>query len=102
MMTMKRKYDFESMGGIWKDEARKIVENGVFVACSGNWDLWEYDRIIYSIPVSGSGCGASIWCGLASLRSHLYRLRQICGYDSLIPTGWENVNTDFLAGLGIA
>lgn len=98
---MKRKYDFETMGRIWKDEARKITENGVFVAHSGNWDLWEYDRIIYSIPVSGSGAGASVWCGLSSLRSHLYRLRQICGYNTLIPADWENVNTDFLAGFGI-
>lgn len=97
-----RKYDFEKMGGLWKDDARKITEKGVFIAHSGNWDLWEYNGIIYSIPVSGSGCGASVWCGLSSLRSHLYRLRQVCGYDALIPSDWENVNTDFLAGFGIA
>ena len=24
-----RKYDFEKMGGIWKDDARKITENGI-------------------------------------------------------------------------
>ena len=48
------KYDFEKMGGIWKDEARTITENGVFVANSGNWDLWEYSGTVYSIPVSGS------------------------------------------------
>ena len=37
-----KKYDFESMGGIWKNEARTITGKGVFIANSGNWDLWEY------------------------------------------------------------
>ena len=97
-----RKYDFEKMGGIWKDDARKITENGVFIAHSGNWDMWEYNGIIYSIPVSDSGAGASVWCGLSSLRSHLYRLRQIRGYDALIPADWENVNFNFLSVHGIA
>lgn len=96
-----KKYDFENMGETWKNEARKITENGVFVAHSGNWDLWEYNGIIYSIPISGSGAGASIWCGISSFRAHLYRLRQICGYKTLIPANWENVNTDFLSGFGI-
>lgn len=96
-----KKYDFESMGGIWKDEAREITENGVFVAHSGNWDMWEYRGTIYSIPVSGSGAGASVWCGLSSLRSHLYYLRNLRRYETLIPADWENVNTDFLAGFGI-
>ena len=31
------KYDFDSMGALWADQARKIVENGVFVANSGGW-----------------------------------------------------------------
>ena len=97
-----KKYDFEKMGGIWKDEARKITDNGVFIAHSGNWDLWEYSGIVYSIPVHGSGADASVWCGLSGLRSHLYRLRQICGYDALIPAGWKNVNFHFLASCGIA
>ena len=97
-----KKYDFDKMGGIWADEAQKITENGVFVAHSGNWDLWADDTAVYSIPVSGSGASASVWCGLSSLRSHLYRLRQIRGYKNLIPADWENVNTDFLAGFGIA
>ena len=97
-----KKYDFEKMGSIWKDETRKITENGVFVAHSGNWDLWEYNSIIYSIPVAGSGASVSVWCGLSGLRAHLYRLRQICGYNALIPTGWENVNFDFLSAHGIA
>ena len=96
-----KKYDFDKMGGIWADEARKITENGVFIAHSSNWDLWADDTAVYSIPVSGSGAGASVWCGLSSLRSHLYRLRQIRGYDALIPADWENVNTNFLAGFGI-
>ncbi len=43
-----RKYDFEKMGGIWKNEARTITEKGVFVATSGNGDLWEYSRMVYS------------------------------------------------------
>lgn len=66
-----KKYDFEKMGGIWKDDARKITENGVFVAHSGNWDLWEYNGIIYSIPVSGTGAGAS-----GPVRSRAARLRK--------------------------
>ena len=97
-----KKYDFEKMGGIWKDEASKITENGVFIAHSGNWDLWADDTAVYSIPVSGSGAGASVWCGLSSLHSHLYRLRQVCGYDAIIPASWENVNFDFLSAHGIA
>lgn len=97
-----RKYDFDKMDGIWKDEARKIIENGFFIAHSGNFDMWEYNGIIFSIPVSGSGCGASVWCGISSLRPHLYRLRQLRGYDTLIPPDWKNVNTKFLSGFGIA
>ena len=50
------------MGAIWRDHARKIVENGVFIANDGsNWDLWEHNGIVYSIPVEGSGCDASVW-----------------------------------------
>lgn len=97
-----KKYDFETMSSIWKDEARTITENGVFVASSGNWDLWEYAGIIYSIPAAGSGCAASVWCGVPNLRRHLYQLRQICGYDTLIPPSWEDVNYNFLGGLMIA
>lgn len=97
-----RKYDFESMGGIWEKEARKITEKGVLIAHSGNWDLWEYNGTVYSIPVIGSGAGASVWCSLSGLLAHLYRLRQICGYNTLIPTDWEDVNRDFLNGYGIA
>lgn len=96
------RYDFETMGSIWKDEARTITEKGVFVASSGNWDLWEYSGTIYSIPIPGSGCGASVWCAASKLRRHLYRLRQICGYDPLIPPSWEDVNYNFLGGLMIA
>jgi len=97
-----RKYDFENMGGIWKDEARTITESGVFIANSGNWDLWEYSGTVYSIPVIGSGCGASVWCPVAGLRRHLHRLRQICGYSGLVPDSWQYVNYNFLGGLGIA
>lgn len=97
-----KKYDFEKMGAIWEVQARKITENGVFLASSGNWDLWEHGGTVYSIPVFGSGCGASVWCPLSGLRAHLYRLRQIFGSDSLIPKYWENVNRDFLSQFGIA
>lgn len=69
------KYDFDSMGTLWADQARKIVENDVFVSREGNWDLWAYDDTVYSIPVLGSGCGASVWCPLSGLRRHLYHLR---------------------------
>lgn len=95
------KYDFENMGGIWKDQARTITSNGVFVANSGNWDLWEYSGTVYSIPVSGSGCNASVWCSVPKLRAHLYQIRQICGYNSLIPDCWKDINFGFLSYLGI-
>lgn len=97
-----RKYDFESMGAIWEEHARSITEKGVFIAHSGNWDMWEYKGTVYSIPVYGSGCGASVWCNVSRLRAHLYGLQQICGYKSLIPIDWENVNREFLHGFGIA
>lgn len=95
-------YNFDEMGGIWNDQARTITANGVFVAHSGNWDLWEYYGTVYSIPVLGSGCCASVWRSVSDLRRHLYQLRQICGYSKLIPDSWENVNTEFLGGLVIA
>lgn len=95
-------YNFDEMGGIWKDQARTITTSGVFVAHSGNWDLWEYSETVYCIPVPGSGCHASVWCAVSGLRRHLYQLRQICGHSGLIPDSWENVNTDFLGGLGVA
>lgn len=96
------KYNFDEMGGIWKDLARTITASGVFVAHSGNWDLWEYSGTVYSIPVPGSGCDASVWCAVSNLRRHLHRLRQICGCSGLIPDSWKNVNTEFLGGLRIA
>ncbi|CBL42099.1 hypothetical protein CK3_25630 [butyrate-producing bacterium SS3/4] len=96
------KYDFDSMGALWADQARKIVENGVFVANSGGWDLWAYDGTVYSIPVNGSGGSASYWCALSQLRAHLFRLRTICRYNALIPDGWKNINREFLAAYGIA
>lgn len=97
-----KKYNYSEMGAIWRDHAREIVENGVFIANNGsNWDLWEHGETVYSIPVEDSGCGASVWCGVKNLRRHLYRLMHICDRSSLIPNCWENVNTDFLTSLGI-
>lgn len=95
------RYDFESMGGIWKDTAQKITKNGVFVARDGNWDLQEYAGTVYAIPVAGTGCAASVWCGVANIRRHLYRLRQVCGHSRLVPDSWQSVNYVFLGGLGI-
>lgn len=95
-------YDFEKLSGILAEKAREITERGVFVARSWSWDLWEYGGTVYSIPIAGSGGKASVWCSVASLRSHLYHLRQVCGYNALIPPDWENVNTEFLDWLGIA
>lgn len=97
-----KKYDFENMDDIQKDEARTITENGVFIANSGSWDLWAYYRTIYSIPISGSGCSFSVWCSFTNLRRHLYYLRQVCGYAALVPDYWQYVDYDFLGGLGIA
>lgn len=95
------KYDFDSMGALWADQAQQITEKGEFVAHSGNWDLWSYSGTVYSIPVMGSGCGVSVWCPLSGLRRHLYHLRAVCGYTSLVPSYWQNVNTELLRGLGI-
>lgn len=39
------KYDFDSMGFLWADQARKIVKNGIFVSHEGNWDLWAYESL---------------------------------------------------------
>ena len=97
-----KNYEFDKMGGIWVDQARDITEKGEFVAHSGNWDLWSYCGTVYSIPVKGSGCSASVWFALSNLRRHLYHLRNVCGYSELIPADWQNVNSDFLRGLGIA
>lgn len=97
-----RRYNYSEMGAIWCDHAREIVKHGVFIANDGsNWDLWEHNGTVYSIPVEGSGCSASVWCGVKNLRQHLYGLMHICGRSSLIPSCWENVNTDFLESLGI-
>lgn len=97
-----RKYNFSEMGGIWCDFARKIVENGLFVANDGNnWDLWEYNGTVYCVPVAGSGCSASVWCSVQRLRRHLYSLMYTCNRDTLIPDDWENVNVDFLRKLRI-
>lgn len=46
-----KKYDFDSMGALWANQARQITEKGEFVAHSGNWDLWSYSGTVYSIPV---------------------------------------------------
>ena len=97
-----RKYDFDKMGSLWADQAREITEKGEFVAHSGNWDLWSYSGNVYSIPVKGSGCGASAWCALSNLRRHLYHLRNVCSYADLIPAYWEDVNRAFLKSYGIA
>lgn len=97
-----RKYDFNAMGSIWKDQAREIARNGDFVAHNGHWDLWSYGGTVYALPISGSGCNASVWCAVSGLRRHLYHLRNVCGYADLIPADWEEVNTDYLKNLGIA
>ena len=72
------------MGAIWRDHARKIVENGVFIANDdSNWDLWEHNGTVYSIPVEGSGCGASVWCETAFIRAYAY-LRPFFPYSELL------------------
>ena len=45
-----KKYDFDSMGALWADRAREIVENGVFVANSGGWDLWAFSVFLPGSP----------------------------------------------------
>lgn len=96
-----KRYNYEKMGKTWGKQAKTVTEKGVFIAHSGNWDLWEHDGTIYSIPVPDSGAGASVWCRLSRLRHHLYYLHAACGYDSLIPADWRNVNIDFLQKHGI-
>lgn len=96
-----KKYEFEKMGAIWSEYAQTITSEGVFIAHSGNWDMWELCGMVYSIPVAGSGAGASVWCAVSHFRAHLHRLRNVCGHESLIPGDWENVNLEYLNSLGI-
>ena len=89
------------MGFIWKDRAKEIIENGIFIANTSNWDIWEYEECLYSIPIYGSGCCPSVWCGISNLKKHLSKLKNICNHDSLIPKSWKNVNYKFLEKYGI-
>lgn len=34
-----KKYDFDSMGSLWADQARKIVKNGIFCFTRGQLGL---------------------------------------------------------------
>ena len=85
------------------DYYNNVVNNGILVATtSGNWDFFTYNDILYSIPKAGTGAGASVWCGLKSLKAHLYSLSYRRGYDSIIPPDWTVENNDFFRSLGIA
>ena len=46
------KYDFDSMGALWADQARQITEKGEFVAHSGNWDFGYGFRLRCFLVVS--------------------------------------------------
>ena len=79
-----------------------VVNNGILVATTGgNWDFFAYNDILYSIPKAGTGAGASIWCGLKSLRAHLYSLQSRLQYNELIPPHWEIIDHAFFRALGI-
>lgn len=96
------KYNFDEMGNFYGDRAKKIVENGLFVANDGNWDLWACEESVFSVPIAGSGCEFCFFCSLKNLRNHLIYLRNICQYNPLIPPYWENVNCEYLETFGIA
>lgn len=83
-------------------EINNIVKNGVFIADMGvNWELWQFGDILYSIAKPGSGANSSCWCAIKKLRAHLWHLRQVCGYDKLIPPYWTKVNHNLLHALKI-
>lgn len=86
---------------IWKETLENVLKNGVKICKEGeNWELWRSCDMIYSIPIV-SGCRPSYWCTTDKLREHLYHLRHVCGYNTLIPPAWENVNMTELNKLGI-
>lgn len=88
-------YNFDEIKEIWKNYARKIVENGVFIGHDSNWDLWVYKDVVYSIPLAGTGADCSQWCRISELRGHLIRLKRTCGFQI------ENANFVFLSKYGI-
>ena len=84
------------------NEIKIIKENGELIAVGGsNWDFYLFNNILWSIPKENSGAGASVWCGVKSLRAHLYGLSRIRNSKSLIPQDWQVVNSAFLSALGI-
>lgn len=79
-----------------------IRENGLLIAnTSGNWDMYIYDDIMWSVPKTGSSAGLSFFCGIKTLKSHLMHLQYVCCGSGLIPDYWEVVNQDFFFSLGI-
>lgn len=96
------KYNFDEIGSFWGDRAKKVVENGVFVAHESNWDLWAHENSVYAVPLAGSGCDLCFYGAIKNLRNHLFHLRQVCKYDPLIPPMWESVNYEYLKTFGIA
>ena len=84
------------------ERIENIKNNGLLIATTdGNWNMYFYDEIVWSIPKPGSGAGYSIYCGVKSLKSHLTHLKYVCNRSELIPDYWEVVNRDFFANLGI-
>lgn len=97
-----RRYEMCTDSNIWKDEIENVLENGYFIADMGsNWDLWRLGDMTYSLAKEGTGASPSFWCHTSKLRAHLYELKRICRYDTLIPPDWSEVDLEFLATLGI-
>ena len=42
-----------------------------------------------------------VWCGVETLKAHLYHLKNICGWADLIPADWEIMDADFFKALNI-
>ena len=79
-----------------------VLENGACVArCEGNWDMWLYNGVLYSIAKKDSGAGHSVWCSVLGLKKHLSYLAFIHGSKTLIPDDWQVVNPKFFESLGI-
>lgn len=70
----------------------------MLIAYSSRWEYYNVDGAVY---YSAPGGDLKVWCDLNDLRRHLYRLRQIRGYRSLVPPEWAIVDKEFFKQLGI-
>lgn len=86
------------------DFYKKVVQNGICIVEEtegSNWDLFLYEKTVYSIPKKGSGADASVWCSLAHLKRHLHHVQHVCNAPAIIPSYWNILRPDVFKQLGI-